>query len=671
VQNFAVLDSLADAIVVGDLEDRIVHVNPAAERLLGWTCHEARGESLKILMPARMHDAHDRGFRRFVATGEGRILGRAVRVPALRKDGTEIEIELALSTFRFGDGPTSIIATIRDLADRVELERHLQISKYLKAANKAAASLTETLDVAHVVRTAAASLVDGFDAALGRVWLLDASRGSLVLHASAGLSAQIEESSRAVIDLASYPYKVASVARTRMPLVTNDLSSDTEFDPEWVQREGIRAAAVLPLAAGGELRGVLAAFFRFPLADEVQEALLTYSTLVASALNDSLLHDAERAARERAQEASRLKDEFLATVSHELRTPLSAILGWASMLASDRTRDVISVQRAIEVIERNARSQLRIVEDILDVSRIVRGTLRIETETVDLQAIVKDVLDSIEPAAAARQLTIAFHPFAGDCKLMADHERLRQVIWNLVSNATKFTPEGGEIDVSIDQRMGSFVVAVRDTGQGIAPEFLPYVFDRFRQADASITRTRGGLGLGLAIVKHLVEMHGGSVAVTSEGIGKGSTFTVTLPVKPFTARIDVTPARPEQPASNGSLEGLRLLVVEDDPDSRELIELVLTSEGAHVDGASSADEALKAFDRSQPDVVVSDIGMPGHDGYWLVRQLRERFPAVRVLALTAYTRREDARRAEEAGFDAHLGKPVDPARLVETIAAMR
>jgi PAS domain S-box-containing protein len=791
MQNFAVLDSLADAIVVGNLHDRIVYLNPTAERLLGWTCAEAKGESLKILMPVRMHDAHDRGFHRFVTTGQPHIMGRAVRVPALRKDGVEIQIELALSTFRFSDGEPSIIATIRDLSDRVELERHLRISKYLKAANEAAAALTERLDVAHVVRTAAASLVDGFDAALGRVWLCDPERNRLVLRSSAGLSTGIAESSRAVIDLATYPFKVATVAKSRVPLVTNDLSEEKEFDQDWVRREGLRSAAVLPLAVGGELRGVLAAFFRFPLAEEVEEALLTYSALVASALNDSLLHEAERAARQRfedfvngfnhgivweadartfavtfvssgaerllgfpvetwtsepsflldhlhaddrarvvatlrdaverdedvalehrlmradggflwvrtgarlarigpgagvrlhalsvdvtnihetmarAEEASRLKDEFLSTVSHELRTPLSAILGWASILV-ERRGDAASIQRGLEVIERNARSQLRIVEDILDVSRIVRGQLRIETEPLDLEVVVKDVVDSLEPAAAAKQVTIAFRPVLGVHRLIADRERLRQIVWNLVSNAVKFTPPGGQIEIVVRQTMGSLAVAIRDSGQGIAPEFLPYVFDRFRQADASTTRSKGGLGLGLAIVKHLVEMHGGSVAVESAGLGQGATFTVTLPVKPFTARIQPQPN--EDRTATGALAGSKLLVVEDDPDSRELIEYVLAAEGARVRAVSSAEQALDALDTFEPDLVVSDIGMPGHDGYWLVEQLRKRRPTIQALALTAYARREDALRARRAGFDAHIGKPVDPSRLIQMIATIR
>lgn len=336
-----------------------------------------------------------------------------------------------------------------------------------------------------------------------------------------------------------------------------------------------------------------------------------------------------------------------------------------------------SIHKGVQVIERNARSQLRIIEDILDVSRIVRGQLRLETQPVDLQLVVSEALESVSPAADAKRITTAFEAYDGPCLLVADPERLRQILWNLVSNAVKFTDPGGSICVSVRQESGSLVVEVRDTGWGIAPEFLPYVFDRFRQADGRVSRSAGGLGLGLAIVRHLVEMHGGRVTAQSAGLGLGSTFSVALPVKPFLSRVQVAaaPSAPDseiaKPESKRSLSGMRLLLVEDEPDSCELIELFLSSAGAEVRAVGSAEEALEALAEYSPDVLVSDIGMAGFDGYWLIQQVRKSRPLLPALALTAFTRREDVARARSAGFNEHVAKPVDPEALVRTIASLR
>lgn len=386
------------------------------------------------------------------------------------------------------------------------------------------------------------------------------------------------------------------------------------------------------------------------------------------------LAEKEGIARRQAEEASRLKDEFLTTVSHELRTPLSAILGWSAMLARE-DGDRASIRKGIAVIERNARSQLRIVEDILDVSRIVRGALRVETEPVDLRAIVVDVLDSVKHSAEAKRLRMELVRSDSSHRLVADPERLRQIVWNLVENAVKFTPEGGSVRVELGQISGSLVVRVRDSGRGIAHDFLPYVFDRFRQGEGSIRRSAGGLGLGLAIVRHLVEMHGGTVTADSAGPGQGATFTVVLPVRPFTtasaARDSEVRERALPSVRARTLTGVRLLVVEDDSDSRELIELLLAAEGAIVEPAGSAEDALAKLDLFAPDVLVSDIGMPGRDGYWLMKEIKKRRPGLPAVALTAYTRREDGENARRAGFDEHLGKPVDPRRLVQAIASLR
>lgn len=368
------------------------------------------------------------------------------------------------------------------------------------------------------------------------------------------------------------------------------------------------------------------------------------------------------------EEASRLKDEFLATVSHELRSPLSAIIGWASMLKGSAQsglaqHDPATQRQGLETIEQSAKAQARLIEDILDVSRIVRGELRIDPEPLDLEPVLREAIETVQPAAAAKNLELRFDGCSGPCRLFGDRERLRQVFWNLLANAVKFTDPAGVVRVMAAYENGAVVVRVSDSGSGIDASLLPYVFHRFRQGKNSAAGSRSGLGLGLAIVRHLVEMHGGTVTAESAGLSQGATFTVTLPTPPFAA--DLEPNAPS--ADTGSLGGVKILVAEDVTDARDLIELVLSSEGATVCGAGSAEEALEILESFQPDVLVSDIGMPIHDGYWLVRQVHDRIPALPAVALTAFSRREDAEAAHRAGFDVHLSKPVDPSRLVEAV----
>jgi CheY-like chemotaxis protein/nitrogen-specific signal transduction histidine kinase len=387
-----------------------------------------------------------------------------------------------------------------------------------------------------------------------------------------------------------------------------------------------------------------------------------------------LLRAAEETAR-RAEEANRLKDHFLATVSHELRTPLSSILGWAKLLQEGRC-DPAFASKGLDVIERNARAQQRIIDDMLDVSRIIAGKLRIDTEPVDLTALAHDVIDSMRPIASAKEITLSLDTVSGHCRLAGDSLRLRQVLVNLLSNAIKFTTRGGGVVVSVDQRGDRVVLRVSDSGKGIDPSFLPHVFETFRQADTSMSREHGGLGLGLGIVRHLAEMHGGTVAVESRGLGTGSAFSVTLPVRPFSAPIaQVVPidegseARPRSRPQR--LANLCVLIVEDEADSRELIELLLASEGALVRSAASADQALALLDAVAPDVILSDIGMPGRDGYWLAGQVRARRPDIAAIALTAFSGHDDIELAFSAGFDQHVAKPVDPELLVNALTTCR
>jgi CheY-like chemotaxis protein/anti-sigma regulatory factor (Ser/Thr protein kinase) len=370
-------------------------------------------------------------------------------------------------------------------------------------------------------------------------------------------------------------------------------------------------------------------------------------------------------------------------LSHELRSPLGAILGWASLLQQDGAADAATLKHGLQVIERNTRTQVQLIQDLLEVSRIITGRLRLDMAPVALDEVVGNVLLSMAPTSSAKGVEVSF-PRAStqEVQVLGDESRLQQIVWNLISNAVKFTPAEGQVEVRVEHDDSHASVIVRDSGEGIESEFLPYVFDRFRQADSSSTRKHGGLGLGLAIVRHLAEMHGGSVHAESAGVGAGATFTLRLPLRPaVSALADVSEAEPLRrrqesgPALDStSLSGLRILLVEDGDDARELLAAILRRSGAQVTLADSAQAAMDELTRSVPDVMVSDIGMPGEDGYALLRRVRaweaEHNRHVPAMALTAYASEQDLARALEAGFGMHLAKPVEPASLVTAVAEL-
>ncbi|HMH49536.1 MAG TPA: PAS domain S-box protein [Candidatus Acidoferrum sp.] len=386
----------------------------------------------------------------------------------------------------------------------------------------------------------------------------------------------------------------------------------------------------------------------------------------------------EQAARSEAEAANRAKDEFLTVLSHELRTPLNAVYGWARMLRAGQLDEAASA-RALEAIERNANAQVRLIDDLLDVSRVISGKMRLDVQPVDLRAVVEGALDAVRPAAEAKEIRLqnVLDPRAGP--ITGDPARLQQVVWNLLMNAVKFTPKGGRVQVHL-QRVNSHVeIVVSDTGQGIASEILPFVFDRFRQADSSPTRAHTGLGLGLALVKYLVELHGGSVVAQSPGEGRGATFIVKLPL--MIAEMVAGPAQRVHPTApvdavpgGVRLDGRRVLLVDDDPDALELASAILTGAGATVRTSLSAPDALAVLRQWRPDALVSDIEMPGEDGYSLIRKVRAldaneggRTPAV---ALTAYGRTQDRMLSLTAGYNMHVPKPVDPGELTTIIASI-
>lgn len=409
-----------------------------------------------------------------------------------------------------------------------------------------------------------------------------------------------------------------------------------------------------------------------------RERLLKIAQEAKDALQKSLA--AERVAHSEATHANKLKDEFIAVVSHELRTPLNAIVGWTSLLR-EGAADEAELNEGLDTIDRNARAQAHLVDDLLDISRIVTGKVRLNIAEVNLRAIAVSVVDGLRPAAVARGVTVEINSTAEATEVLGDSDRLQQVVWNLLSNAIKFTPRGGKVAVMLENHDSRVVLEVTDSGQGIAAEFLPRIFDRFSQADTSTTRGQAGLGLGLAITRHLVELHGGKISARSPGAGRGATFRVEIPVvavrelKQQLAQRDhghlASPNSPPEPKED-ALHGLRVLAVDDQADTLAVVSRVLTRAGVNVRVAPSVPEALSILSDWHADVIISDIGMPIEDGYSFVRELRDHPKAevreARVIALTAFAREQDRKEAIDAGFDDHLAKPVDAGALLRKVA---
>jgi signal transduction histidine kinase/CheY-like chemotaxis protein len=446
---------------------------------------------------------------------------------------------------------------------------------------------------------------------------------------------------------------------TRLGLQRLARDRGLEFDAVWNLARAIAPVPVPRLSGYGELLRVLG------------EALLREH---ARSRESARLFQA-------AQEANRSKDEFLSTVSHELRTPLNAILGWTQILRLKRS-DTTMVDRAVDTIERNANAQTRLIDDLLDVSRIVAGKVNLEFRIVELVPLIELAIDVVRPGAEAKGIELTSIVEDSTERVVGDPDRLQQIVLNLLSNAVKFTSQSGRITVRLRRVDRHAEIAVSDTGQGIAPEVLPLIFDRFRQADSATTRRHGGLGLGLAIVRHLVERHGGQVHAASPGEGRGATFTVTLPLADIAETSEVETralmrrhrTRPQGPPTIHALEGLRVVVVDDEADAREWLSTMLEQFGARVTAVESAAAALEALDAVKPAVLVVDVGMPGVDGYTFVQRVRARTPEqggrTPAVAVTAYASREDRARAMAAGFDDHLPKPVHASELVPVIATL-
>jgi PAS domain S-box-containing protein len=540
-------------------------------------------------------------------------------------------------------------------------------------------------------------IVGRLDAASACIWTVDASGLYLELQTSPGVP------SDAAMALARVPVddpRIAWLVSARQPRMTHDSGH-----PGWAHLSGLArersergepdrgSFGGYPLMVADELVGLFVIRSSGELDEDTTRALASVADTMAIGIarlrqeeERSRLLKAEQEARTEAEAANRVKDEFLATMSHELRTPLNAILGWATLLRRSEY-DRAATDRALATIERNARAQSLLIDDVLDVSRIIGGRMRFEMQHVDLNAVARAALEVVRPTADAKAVQLLFDPLPEEAVegALGDADRLQQVVWNLLSNGVKFTPPHGLVSLRVRRVGETFTLTVYDTGTGIASEHLSVIFERFRQADSSTTRRQGGLGLGLAIVQHIVQMHGGTVTAESDGLGAGSTFTVVLPVRPVrvpalmpaSLRRSWVPAvkgGPERAAPRELLSGATVLVVDDETDSRVLVESALRGAGARVATADSASSALDYVASHHVDAIVSDIAMPGEDGLAFVRRLRA-LPAshggeVPALALSAYARVEDASRAKHAGFQSHMAKPADIDALIESVAAL-
>ena len=624
----AIVDSSDDAIVSKTLDGLITSWNRAAERIFGWTAAEAVGRSITIVIPPdRLAEEEDILAR--IKQGEKIEHFETTR---MRKDGTRFEISLTVSPIKNAKGEVIGASKIaRDISARLHGDEAIaRLAAIVNSADDAIVS--KTLDGVITSWNRAAQAMFGWTAA-------EAVGQRITL----------------IIPRERWHEEDEVLARVRKG------ESIDHFDTVRVRKSGERIDVSLTVSPVKDARGRIIGASK--IARDVSDRKR------AEAERTKLLQTVQQA-REEAEELNRSKDQFLAVLSHELRTPLNAIFGWARMLQS-AAMDEATSRRAIDAILRNATAQVQLVEDLLDVSRIITGKMRLDVQWLDLKSVIESALDAVQPAASAKGLKIetVLDPNAGPVVGAAD--RLRQVVWNLLMNAIKFTPRDGRVQVHLRKLKSHVEIVVSDSGEGIQPEILPFIFDRFRQGDSTTTRPHGGLGLGLALVRHLVDLHGGRVRAASEGPGRGATFVVELPVAILGPEAGTTL---ETSAAMGALplQNVRVLLVDDDADGLDLTTVMLTNSGAQVKTAVSVAAALDVLESWPADVLVSDIEMPGEDGYELLRRIRakERGGRTRLpaLALTAYGRPEDRRRTLAAGYNLHLAKPIDPSELVLAVA---
>jgi PAS domain S-box-containing protein len=638
------------AIFLLDPSGYVISWNEGAERIKGYQAQEIIGRHFSQFYldeaVQRKHPDHELE----VAQAEGKFEDEGWRV---RKDGSLFWANVVITALRDPAGALLGYAKVtRDLTQRREHEEALRHSeeRFRLLVDGVSDYAIFMLDANGHVATwnSGAERINGYTAA-----------DMIGQHFARFYPADAQES--------GWPEHELQVA-----------TATGRYEEEgWrIRKDGSRFWANVVITALRDDNGRLRGFAN--LTRDLSERKRAESLEVHGAQRDRLL-EAERTARMEAQRVARIKDEFLSTLSHELRTPLNAILGWTQLLRTPAGEKTVEFRHGLEVIERNTRAQVQLVDDLLDLNRILAGRMRLDVQRVALVDVVHGAIESALPAAQAKDVRLESILDPTGSVVSGDPGRLQQVVWNLLSNAIKFTPKGGRVHVTLERVNSHIEIGVSDTGIGIPSSFLPYVFDRFSQRDGTASRGYGGLGLGLAITKQLVELHGGVVLAKSPGEGQGATFTVTLPLLVVqdegerSNRVHPTHASSVEQMRLPKLDALRILVVDDEADARDLIARILAGQGAMVTTASTAEETLAILKTSEPDVLVCDIGMPGMDGYQLMRSIRAGEPAGRrlpALALTAFARAEDRKRAMLAGYQFHIAKPFDLAEFVLLVAGM-
>jgi PAS domain S-box-containing protein len=679
----AIVESSDDAIIGKDLNGVITTWNPAAERMFGYTAREAVGQSIRLIIPESQQDEEEMILDR-IKRGESVQHFETTRC---RKDGSCLPISVTVSPIRNKAGVIIGASKIaRDISDRKRTEAEAQRARrqaefVAQMAEVLSGSLDYEARLKDLTSLAVPSIADW--AALDVLEADGHIRRVAVAHADP-IKTQFDTENRPHHGDPTGPCNMRQVIRTGKSIVFAEITDDIivaaakgDEEPARLMRAlGLVSCMCVPLKTN---RGTIAA-----LTLATAESGRQYNTDDLRFAEDvaaraALMVDNARAYAD-VRTANRLKDEFLATLSHELRTPLNAILGYARMLRTGMlTAD--KFQRTFEIIERNSSALTQMVEDILDVSRVVSGKMRLNMQPVELPIVVHEAVATVRPAAEAKHIRLETTTDPQVGPVSGDPDRLRQVVWNLLSNAVKFTPKHGRIQVRVERVNSSVEIVVSDTGIGIAPDFLPHMFEQFRQADSGSARQHSGLGLGLAIVRNLVELHGGTVYAASGGEEQGATFRVRLPLRivhpephPEERRVHPRHAKPGSFVDLPSLSGTHVLAVDDDPDALGLLREMLEAVGATVTTATSGRAALEIVEADRPDVLVADLGMPLMDGFEVIRQLRASDDAamrdIPAAALTAYARSEDRAKALQSGFEMHLAKPIDPTELVSAVQAL-
>jgi PAS domain S-box-containing protein len=680
------VENANDVVYTLDLEGNLTSINKAAETITGYSREQLIGRNLTDLLTPESVEANRAMLTRKLE-GEERT---NYEMDMRSVDGRMLTFEIS-SKLVYRDGkPTGVQGIARDITSRRQAEEALRqadqraLDEYERLLEKVA-KLAQALGTARDLEVIFWGLKDFALLSVPCdglfVSLYDPLRDVRTACYGWGDGKEIDTSELPPMPV-NFTGPNSRAVRTNQVIITNDYQTETLGHPAVLigPDNGLRPQSSLaaPMAVMGRIVGTIEvqSYLKAAYGPEHVTAMRMAANLAAVAIENVRLLERESNARASAEESNRLKDEFLATVSHELRTPLTAILGWSRMLESGSlTKDM--TDRAIETISRNARSQAQIIDDILDVSRIITGKLYLELHPVEIAPVLEAAINVVRPTAEAKgiQIEVDFEP--EPAAVSGDVNRLQQVFWNLLANAVKFTPTGGKVFVRL-RHLGSDVeITVADTGQGISSDFLPYVFDRFRQADSTSTRQHGGLGLGLAIARHLVEIHGGSVLASSAGNGQGAVFTVKLPLVgsiPETAGID-----PEEEAANlgrlrsqQQLSGLHVLLVDDDQDTLDLLSAALTQRSAKVTAVSSAAAAFESIKSFRPDVLISDIAMPVEDGYSLMERVLalDIVPEIPAIAITAYAKQEDKERALAAGYQRYLSKPVELGEFISAVAEL-